>query len=48
MPNVTVIRNARTVVAYDEGTGGHAYMQDVDVAVRHAVSFAVMADALTT
>jgi len=32
MPNVTVIRNARTVVAYDEGTGSHAYMQDADVA----------------
>lgn len=32
MPNVTVIRNARTVVVYDEATGGHAYMQDADVA----------------
>ena len=32
MPDITVIRNARTVVAYDAATGGHAYLDDADVA----------------
>ena len=26
MPDITVIRNARTVVAYDAASGGHAYL----------------------
>lgn len=33
MPNaITVIRNAHTVVAYDDARDGHAYLNDVDVA----------------
>ena len=32
MPDITVIRNARTVVAYDAASGGHAYLNDADVA----------------
>ena len=32
MSDITVIRNARTVVAHDAATGGHAYLNDADVA----------------
>ncbi|MCR6500067.1 amidohydrolase family protein [Shinella sp. CPCC 101442] len=32
MPDTTVIRNAHTVVVYDPATGGHAYLNDADVA----------------
>ena len=32
MPDTTVIRNAHAVVAYDAARGGHAYLNDADVA----------------
>jgi cytosine/adenosine deaminase-related metal-dependent hydrolase len=32
MPDITVIRNAHTVVAFNAATGGHAYLNDADVA----------------
>ncbi|MGQ3209910.1 amidohydrolase family protein [Shinella sp.] len=32
MPDISVIRNAQTVVAYDAASGGHAYLNDADVA----------------
>lgn len=32
MPDITVIRKAHTVVAYDAARGGHAYLNDADVA----------------
>ncbi|WP_421593030.1 amidohydrolase family protein [Shinella sp. M27] len=32
MPDITVIRNAHTVVAFNAATGGHAYLNDTDVA----------------
>lgn len=32
MPDITVIRNAHTVVAFNAATSGHAYLNDADVA----------------
>lgn len=32
MPDITVVRDAHTVVAYDAATGGHAYLNDADIA----------------